>query len=141
MCTWRSVSPRDVITNRLTFAHRIGETYKVNYSSRQRWCYFSKVTNEEAILLKTFDSLDDGRTSRFCLHSAFDLLEQKERADAGKPRLPARQSTEVRLMVFWGEGLEDFAGNFVPPHMAPDSVNEITEGLVRQESLTFGDKW
>ena len=49
------------------------------------------MTANEVLLIKGWDSLDDGR-ARFTPHGAFDLSEM--RADA-----PARESIEVRTLV------------------------------------------
>eukprot|EP00929_Paragymnodinium_shiwhaense_P013989 TRINITY_DN121843_c0_g1_i1.p1 TRINITY_DN121843_c0_g1~~TRINITY_DN121843_c0_g1_i1.p1 ORF type:complete len:404 (-),score=75.63 TRINITY_DN121843_c0_g1_i1:217-1428(-) len=145
MCTWSSMSPQDVCTNRMTFKHRVAETYKASWSERQRWVYFSEVTADEAVLLKTFDSLDDGTTARFSIHSAFKLPEQERRAAEGLPALPVRESVEVRLMVFWGEEQKSLAKDFIAPHMVPDSADNADEldgsGLLKKESIYFGDHW
>jgi len=71
-CTRRSISPSHVCTNRITFRHRVAETYKASFSPEQHWVFFSEVEPTEAILLKTFDTQKDGFTSRFCIHSALD---------------------------------------------------------------------
>ena len=34
---WGTYGPRDVMTKRLTFPHRVGETYQGLYSPQQRW--------------------------------------------------------------------------------------------------------
>lgn len=143
MCTWRSASPGDVVTNRMTFKSRVGETYKASYSPRQHWVYFSEVTSAEAIILKTFDSLDDGSMSRFGLHTSFKLPEQREREAAGKTPSPARESMEVRLLVLFGDGLEDIAKDFTAPHMPLGSAlaTEITAGFVSRETLVFDNEW
>ena len=141
MCVWSSVRPRDVRTNRLTFTHRVGETYKVAFSPRQKWVYFSELRADEAVLLKTFDSQTDGRSSRFCLHSAFPLPEQRRRAERGEPPLPARESVEVRVLVLWGK--EELAvRDFVPPHMKPGAA-DANEGnnLLKKETLPQSDEW
>jgi len=138
LCTWRSISPSHVCTNRMTFRHRIAETYKASFSPEQRWVFFSEVEPTEAILLKTFDAQNDGHTSRFCIHSAF-------RPDAQDDRLPCRKSVEVRLLVFWGEGQENLARNFVPPHMLPESADSADElngkALLKKESIPNGEEW
>merc|ERR1712060_645433 len=98
----------------------------------QRWVFFSDVQPTEAILLKTFDSQNDGNTSRFCIHSAF-------RPDDQDDELPCRKSAEVRLLVFWGEDLESFASNFVPPHMRESTADDADElngkALLKKESI------
>jgi hypothetical protein len=48
---------------------------------------------DEAILLKCYDSKDDGR-ARFTAHSAFD-------DPTSPPNAPARESIETRTLVFF----------------------------------------
>jgi len=143
MCTWSSCSPRDVVTTRITFPRRVGETYKVvPRLTTQKWVYFSQVTPDEAILLKVFDTQRD--VSRFTLHSAFTL--------PGPSRAP-RQSTEVRILVLYAPqaahpkgACEDgfFVKPFVPPHMQ-QSLASYTSGLIEQplatEDLPPSDSW
>jgi len=148
-CVWSTFSPRDVMTKRLTFPHRIGETYQALPSPDQKWVFFSHMTNEEAILLKTFDSLDDGHTARFSIHSAFKAPEQSAPNAAS---LPQRESMELRALVFYGEGLGSLASGFVNPSLAgadaPELARkqaELTElelyNLVSAETLPPGDAW
>ena len=142
---WRSVRARDARVNRLTFRHRVGETYKVAFAPRQRWYYFPRVTPDEAVLLKTYDSRDDGgATARFSLHSAFQLPEQAARAADGRPPLPPRASLEVRVLVLWGEGCERLAPDFAPPHMAGPhaaATSDEKSSLVKKETLPASDEW
>ncbi len=49
------------------------------------------MTRDEVLLIKSWDSLDDGR-ARFTPHAAFNLPETREDA-------PARESIEVRTFV------------------------------------------
>jgi len=80
MCVWGSFRPADVMTKRLVFPHRVGETYQALPSASHRWVYYSRMTRDEAILFKTFDSVtDDGATARFSIHSAFRTPAQAAR--------------------------------------------------------------
>ena len=47
------------------------EVYLFNFSPRHRWFYFPGMDKDEALLIKCFDSLNDGR-ARVTAHSAFD---------------------------------------------------------------------
>lgn len=141
MCTWNSCCPHDVETNRMKWVHRVGETYKAlsNNVTYQRWVYFSDVKPGEAILLKTFDSLDDGHTSRFCIHTGFHLP---------TPGPPCRKSAEVRVLVLWGSGMEDLAKEFIPPHVDPNSEEAKSSkgeldgsALMKKEILSFAPDW
>ena len=125
MCTWSSASPWDVVTSRITFPNRVGETYKVIPNNAQRWVYFSKVRNDESILLKVFDS--DPDTARFTLHSAFSLPQTT-------PPPPPRESMEIRVLVLFAPSADDkdiFVRPFVPPHMAT-SLASHTKGQIEQ---------
>lgn len=131
LCTFPSCLPGDVRTNRLYFRHRVGETYKAFYSERQHWIYFSEVTNEEAILLKTFDSAQDGEDALWALHTAFELPDQEDK--------PCRECMEVRVLLLFGQGLETLAPAFRPPHMTVlGAGREIEDGLERAVSMAFG---
>src|SRR5947207_3050114 len=63
------------------------------YDADDQWHYFPAMTREEAILIKCYDSMKDGR-ARFSLHSAFD--DPTTSANA-RPR----QSIEVRTLAFF----------------------------------------
>ncbi len=83
-----SVRPEDLIATDQVFPDRVGEIYHLAYNPSQRWYYAPAMTPEEVLLIKGWDSLDDGR-ARFTPHGAFD-----------PPGLPAdappRESIEVR---------------------------------------------
>jgi hypothetical protein len=88
-----SIAPRDLAVCDLVYADRTGEIYQGVYSADHRWYYFPRMERDEAILIKCFDSMKDGR-ARFSLHSAFD--DPTSPANA-KPR----QSIEVRAFAFF----------------------------------------
>lgn len=70
--------------------YRIGEVLTPLHAASHRWVTFPRMTFEETLLLKTFDSRDDGR-ARFGAHSAaFD--------PSGEPDAH-RASIEVRCLV------------------------------------------
>jgi hypothetical protein len=90
-----SVRFEDLIATDQVFPDRVGEIYHLAYHPSQRWYYASRMTPDEALLIKGWDSLDDGRT-RFTPHGAFELPDTP--ADAAP-----RESIEVRtLMVIGG---------------------------------------
>ncbi|KAF8218278.1 hypothetical protein K438DRAFT_1796615 [Mycena galopus ATCC 62051] len=95
LCDFRSVDPvNDVVPIALKFPDREGETYEVKYNSNQRWTYFSGVTPDELILIKCFDSLQDGSVAVYTPHTAF--------ADPATPEgTPLRESIELRALVFY----------------------------------------
>jgi hypothetical protein len=70
------------------------EVYMVRFSPRHRWFYFPEMETSEVLLIKGFDSMEDGR-ARFTAHAAFE--------DATAPTsAPARESIEARVLVFYG---------------------------------------
>ncbi|HXN86445.1 MAG TPA: CmcJ/NvfI family oxidoreductase [Candidatus Binataceae bacterium] len=93
VCDARSIDERDVVACDLVYPHRIGETYAFTYNPNHQWFYFPHMLSDEVVLLKCYDSIDDGR-ARFTAHSAFD--DPSSPADA-----PARESIEVRALVFF----------------------------------------
>lgn len=70
---------------------RVGQIYSVAHRDGQRWFYFPEMTTREAILIKGYDSLKDGR-ARFTPHSAFVHPETPVGA-------PPRRSIEVRTFA------------------------------------------
>jgi len=93
VCDARSIAPDDLIPTDLVYPDRVGEVYSVRYSADHRWHYFPAMRPEEVLLIKTYDSVEDG-TARFSAHSAFD--DPTASGDA-----PARASIEVRALLFF----------------------------------------
>jgi hypothetical protein len=88
-----SIAPRDLAVCDLIYTDRTGEIYIGVYNADHRWYYFPRMTREEAVLIKCYDSMKDGR-SRFSLHSAFD--------DPTSPSNPKpRESIETRTFAFF----------------------------------------
>ena len=88
-----SIAPRDLAVCDLVYADRTGEIYVGVYNADHRWYYFPRMTREEAVLIKCYDSMRDGR-ARFSLHSAFD--------DPTSPANPKpRESIETRTFAFF----------------------------------------
>jgi hypothetical protein len=92
VCDARTVKPGELVASDLVYPHRVGETYSVRYNPDHRWFYVPKMTVDEILLLKCFDSKTDGR-ARFAPHSAF--ADPTTPADA-----PPRESIELRTLVF-----------------------------------------
>jgi hypothetical protein len=93
VCDAQSMGQKDFIATDLKFPNRTGEIYSVAYNPEQRWFYFPRMQPDEAMLLKCYDSMDDGR-ARFTAHSAFH--DPTAPADA-----PPRESIETRTFVFF----------------------------------------
>jgi hypothetical protein len=86
-----SVRPQDLIATDQIFPDRVGEIYHLAYDPAQRWYYAPAMTPHEVLLIKGWDSRDDGR-ARFTPHGAFELPDTPENA-------PARESIEVRTLA------------------------------------------
>ena len=86
-----SVQSDDLIATDQVFPHRIGEVYNLAHAPSQRWYYAPQMTPDELLLIKGWDSLDDGR-ARFTPHGAFNSPDTREDA-------PARESIELRTLV------------------------------------------
>jgi hypothetical protein len=93
MADARSVAPGDLLVAERRYPHRVGQTYRLKYSPRHRWFYFPRMTRDEAIVFKVYDSAKDGR-ARFTPHTSFD-------DPATPPGAPPRQSIEARALVFF----------------------------------------
>jgi len=92
MADGRTVEPGDLVASDLIYPNRKGETYSVRYNPAHRWYYVPRMTADEALLLKCYDSATDGRT-RFGPHTAF--IDPTTPADTAP-----RESIEVRTLVF-----------------------------------------
>jgi hypothetical protein len=86
-----SVRAEDLIATDQVFPDRVGEIYHLAHHRSQRWYYAPRMTPDEVLLIKGWDSLDDGR-ARFTPHGAFDLPDTPEDA-------APRESIEVRTLV------------------------------------------
>jgi hypothetical protein len=90
----RSVAHQDLVATDLVYSDRMGEIYYVKYNPAHRWFYAPAMRDEEIMLIKCYDSAEDGR-ARFVPHSAF--------MDPTTPaRAPPRESIELRTLVFFG---------------------------------------
>ncbi len=88
-----SVRPDQLIATDQIFPDRVGEIYYLAHHPGQRWFYAPFMTRDEALLIKGWDSLDDGR-ARFTPHSAVSLPNTSEEA-------PPRESIEVRTLAIF----------------------------------------
>ena len=93
VCDARSVEQSDLVATDLIYADRKGEIYNIMFSPRHRWCYFPRMTCEEAMLFKCFDSTDSARAN--CVpHSAFH-------DPMASPNAAPRESIEVRTLALF----------------------------------------
>jgi hypothetical protein len=93
VCDASSISEADLIPTDLIYRDRRGEIYNFSYSPRHRWFYFPRMTRDEVVLIKGYDSMEDGR-ARFTAHSAFD-------DPTTPPNARRRESIEARALVFF----------------------------------------
>ncbi len=89
VCDSRSIAPKDLVPTDLKH-----EVYMVTFNPRHRWFYFPRMETNEVLLIKGFDSLQDGR-ARFTAHAAFE-------DPAASSSAPGRESIEARALVFYG---------------------------------------
>ncbi len=90
-----SVRTDELVATDQVFPDRVGEIYQLAYGAEQRWFWAPRIERDEVILIKSWDSLDDGR-ARFTPHGAFPLSDQS-------PDAPTRESIETRTyLVFEG---------------------------------------
>ena len=88
-----SVAEGDLVATDLIYPDRTGEIYYVKFNPRHKWFYAPAMSRNEVLLIKCYDSVDDGR-ARFVPHSAF--VDPTTPLDA-----PLRESIELRTLVFF----------------------------------------
>ena len=93
ICDARTIAAKDLLVSERRYPNRIGQTYQVAHNPGQDWYYFPKMTRDEALVFKVFDSATDGR-ARFTAHSAFSDPASSENA------FP-RESIEMRTFAFF----------------------------------------
>jgi hypothetical protein len=93
MCDVRSVAPGDLVAADLIYRDRNGENYLMRYRPGHRWFYAPDMSADEVMLLKCYNSAEDGR-SRFVPHTSFD-------DPTAPPDILPRESIELRTFVFY----------------------------------------
>lgn len=95
ICGWETLDEANLIPAERRYNNRIGGVLHLCHNPDQRWYYFPKMEREEVVLLKCFDSLDDG-TAKWTCHGSFK-----------DPNTPAnarpRESIEIRTLYFYDE--------------------------------------
>lgn len=94
LCDALSIAPADLVPTDLIYRDRIGETHALAHNPAHRWHYFPRMRPDEAVLIKCYDSAEDGR-ARFAAHSAFD-------DPTSPPHARPRESIEARTLAFFG---------------------------------------
>lgn len=92
MCDVQTSDESDFFKLHLRYRDRDGENYVMKPSDKHQWWYFPKITPEQVILLKTYDSADG--VAKFVGHSAFEDPTTREGA-------PMRESVEIRTIVWY----------------------------------------
>jgi len=93
LCDARTLDPENLLAAERRAKARIGELTLVTHNPAQHWMYFPLMARDEALLIKTYDTADDGR-ARFSVHGAFD--------DPTSPTDAApRESIETRTFAFF----------------------------------------
>lgn len=93
ICDGRSIPQQGFIRVERRYKYRTGEVYHIAHNPAHEWYWFPRMTRDEALVFKVFDS-DTGKLSRFTAHSAFD--DPATPADA-----PPRESIETRTFAFF----------------------------------------
>lgn len=93
LCDARSIAASDLVPTDLVYRDKTGETYSFLANPQHRWFYFPRLRPDEALLLKIYDSREDG-AARLTAHTAF---EDPHSSPAAAPR----RSIELRALLFW----------------------------------------
>ncbi|MFL2669076.1 MAG: CmcJ/NvfI family oxidoreductase [Alphaproteobacteria bacterium] len=95
VCGWDTLREKDLLVAERRYQDRLGGVLHLTYNPDQRWYYFPKMTRDEVVLLKCFDSLEDG-TAKWTCHGSFQ-----------PPNIPPsatpRQSIEIRTLYFFDD--------------------------------------
>jgi hypothetical protein len=89
----RTLSPDNLVISERRYPDRIGQTYAITYNPDHAWYWYPHMRRDEALVFKTYESLDDGR-ARWTAHTAFDL---PTTAPSARPR----ESIEIRTLAFF----------------------------------------
>ena len=93
LCDAASTAPGDLIAAERRAKDRVGEIQLGVFNPNQRWYYFPDMLRNEVLLIKVYDSEEDGR-ARFSMHSAFEN-------PSAPPGAAPRESIETRTFVFF----------------------------------------
>ncbi len=93
ICDARTLSPENLVVSERRYPDRVGQTYAITYSPDQVWYWFPHMRCEEALVFKTYESLEDGR-ARWTAHTAFH-------DPTAMPGARPRESIEIRALAFF----------------------------------------
>ncbi|KZP19612.1 hypothetical protein FIBSPDRAFT_955275 [Athelia psychrophila] len=95
LCDYRSVDvKKDLHTVTLRYPDREGELFGVAYNPDHRWKYLRGMETDEFVLLKCFDSIQDGSVAVMTPHTGFQDPSTPDNA-------PLRESIELNALVFY----------------------------------------
>jgi len=95
LCDYSTIDPQtDLVPSTLRYPDREGEIFQVKFNNKHAWKYVKGMTPEEVVLIKCFDSVQDGSIASLTPHTAFI-------DPTTPPGAPLRQSIELRLLVFY----------------------------------------
>lgn len=93
LCDAKTSQPGDFVSVKRESKERMGELQQALFNPAQRWYYYPEMQFDEALLIKTFDSSEQG-PARFTLHTSFNLPQTDQDT-------PQRESLETRCFVFY----------------------------------------
>jgi len=93
ICDGRSIPDTGFIMLQRRYSYRTAEVCHISYSSDHKWLYFPKMTPDEALIFKVFDT-DPDAGIRFTAHSAFDDPDTPTNANP-------RESIELRALALF----------------------------------------
>ena len=88
-----SIPNKDLVETDQIFTNRTGEIYHISYSDKHKWHWVPNMKDDEVLLLKGWDSIDDGRI-KYTPHGAFELPNQSN-------KFPPRESIEARVFIIF----------------------------------------
>lgn len=108
LCDAQTVNTEDLVVFEIHYQDRVGENYFAKHSPRHQWYYYPKITRDEALLIKQWDSAgpmarsqgakgdasDPQSPCTFSFHTAFE-------DPATPPDAPDRWSIEVRCFALY----------------------------------------
>ena len=90
ICDARSIARADLVPTDRYLKH---EVYMMTHNPTHRWFYFPRMLTSETLLIKGYDSMEDGR-ARFTAHASF-------KDPHTPPDAPPRESIEARALLFF----------------------------------------
>jgi len=92
ICDSSTCHPKDLILTEHKFSDRSDHNYRIAFNPHQRWFYFPDMATNEVVLIKGFDSMDDGR-AQITPHGGANIQLRNSKA--------SRESIEVRTVAFF----------------------------------------